>query len=133
MRRPIALIALLLHVLLLSSCSTWRTQKKPTREIFEEKQPTRIRVVYGEGNRSILYQPRLSGDSLMGNLMKSKAGAAPGDLSLKPIVIPVESVHRVQHRKVSAVKTGLLVIGGSAVLFVGALAVIIMSDPYFSD
>lgn len=120
LRHSIALTTLLLHALMVTSCSSWRAQVKPAREALELEPLSTMRIDVGRQDRVVVEKARIEGDSLVGSPAHAPPRVASSDLSWRPIAIPLGSIRGVEVRKFSAKKTTLLVLGISGVI-VGAL------------
>lgn len=99
----LCLIALLATT---SGCTTWKVAEEGAREALAEG-PRRARITLAGGRRVELHRPGIRNDSLLG---------FRGD---ERIAIPLEKVSRIELRRVSAVRTGLLAAGvGITVLLI---------------
>jgi len=103
------LTALVLLLVYLPACHSWRTETVAPQVVIEAKHPDQIRIVRADGTKQVVHQPAVVADTLRGT---------PGEP-----VIPMSDVRAVETRRVSGGRTMLLVVGGGlgAALFVCAL------------
>jgi hypothetical protein len=103
-------------------CTSWRSQQAAPEEVIARK-PNHVRVLQSNGMQLELWHPRLSGDSLVGQLTSTDSTRFGG--------MPLADVRAMQVRAVSAGKTVLLAAGvGAAVLLIAAAAT--ADDEYFT-
>jgi len=119
-------VSVLVHGLILSlaGCASWRAvDVQPPGQYVQTAHPDRIRVVQAGGAALALQAPYVSGDSLIGVRRDLGGGGSGG-----PVALPLTSIRELQVRKVSAAKTGALVLGGSllvcAALLLAAAALV---------
>jgi hypothetical protein len=62
--RPVALLLLVLHV---GACSSWRPLPVSPRE-YIETEPTSVRITTLDGTRVVLPEPAIANDSIHGNI-----------------------------------------------------------------
>jgi len=109
-RASVALV--LVTVLGLSGCQTWRTTPIPVDQVIAVERPSTIRVAKRDGSTVTLHNPTFSDFTLTGEVSCSHtevftADAAPTPLcSVETIAAP--QIASVQVRRFSAVRTGLL-------------------------
>lgn len=60
--RPLALLLLVLH---LGACSSWRPTTVPPRQFIEEERPSRVRITTLDGNQVVLEVPTIVNDSIV--------------------------------------------------------------------
>ena len=70
-----------------SACSTWRSQWDHPRSVLERAHPERVRVVREDGSETVLRQPRVSDDSLLGETERGNA------------VIPLSEVNHLEVKR----------------------------------
>ncbi len=111
-RRPIAALLFLLY---LPGCTSWQVGRPTPEEFLESEQPDEVRVTQTDGSRVELMSPEVRADSLV--------GTARGD-TVRVVSIPLSGISFVEVKKVSTIKTFLLVYGLTAVvaLVVGCAA-----------
>ena len=66
MSLPQRAIAIVLMAGLLSACMTWRLETLSPADVIRTERPTALRVERQDGDREVLYQPQVQGDSLLG-------------------------------------------------------------------
>jgi hypothetical protein len=94
----------------LGACQSWRSRSQPLPEVVAG-QPSQVRVTRHDGGRFTLRQPRLSGDTLFGQLASSSAKGT--------IAIPRADISALEVRRFDGLKTAGLIAG------VGATAILI--------
>ncbi|HET9039483.1 MAG TPA: hypothetical protein VFN40_04900 [Gemmatimonadales bacterium] len=104
-RQPAAALLLCLQ---LGNCSSWRVETAPAAELIAKEQPATVRITRSNGQRQVLHQPAVQGDSLVGS---HAAGMADRDRA-----VALADVTAVATRHRDAGKTLLLGIGIAAVL-----------------
>ena len=105
----------------LAGCSSWYVQEVSPQQLVTEEQPGKIRVTLTDGSQVVLEQPRVSGDTLMGNAPKV---APSGKVVVSQQVnIPLSDVADVAIQRTDAGKTTGLILG--TLLVVGAAVFII--------
>ena len=102
------LIACILLPAYLAACSTWTTQEVSPQQVIGEEQPDMVRVTLTDGSQVEVYQPRVSGDTLMG----LREG--------QQVSIPLASVTQLELREGD---TGKSIAAAGIVVGVGALLV----------
>lgn len=110
---------LVLLILLAASCSSWKAQVKPVKDVLGEKRWSAVRVKCGEGKPVVLSDPRIEGDSLFGIVRGYAPSTWPGEWhaqSTTPTSIPLDSIQRLEVRKFSVGKTGLNTLAFSGLL-----------------
>jgi hypothetical protein len=115
-RRAHRLVALLLLATYSLSCSlgTWKPQQASAEQVLTTERPDHVRVITASGTKLELWNPRISNDSLVGNLKQVAAGETgpAGGLPLSKIA----------SLEVRGTDTGRLVAGiGLTVLLVAAI------------
>lgn len=109
-RRSVSRLALgLVMTLSLSACSTWRSQWDHPRSVLERTRPDRVRVVKEDGTETVLRQPRVADDSLIGEGERGKAA------------IPLTEVNHVEVKRGNGLGPAALV---SAILIGGTLGLL---------
>jgi hypothetical protein len=111
--RPVALLLLAVYSL---SCSlgTWKPQQASPDQVLTTERPDHVRVITASGTKLELWNPRISNDSLVGNLKQVAAGESgpAGGLPLTDVAT----------LEVRGTDTGRLVAGvGLSVLLVAAI------------
>jgi hypothetical protein len=135
-------------MLLATSCSSWKAQVKPVREVVEpgpsgdKKAPTppdSIRVLCDNLEPTVVYRPFIRGDSLLGTVegmtarpaAEDRSGPRPARISHeRPFAVPLDSVRRVEVYKKRAGEDLLLfppVFIGA--FLVGAFVVVVVIHP----
>jgi len=109
-------VALLLAVLTLGGCMTWRPATLPPRSLLAGAQETSVRVWRRGGEPIVLRTPVILGDSIV--------GSAPGASWTDRTAIALSDVTRVEVERVDANRTVLLVaaLGATVVAVVAAAA-----------
>ena len=139
-RRALSLIALLSMMPIATSCSAWKTQVKPVRELLVQEHPSSIRVRIRGEKPLVLKVPQIQGDSLVGIVSarqdtidtvpagwRSQAGTRRVS-TLRFTGIPIDSIQRVELRKFSLGRTARNVgIGLGAYLAIGMIILLITS------
>ena len=72
--RPVALLLLVLH---LGACTSWRPIPVSPREYIETEEPANIRITTSDGETAVVPRPTIANDSIQGNiceLMVAEAG-----------------------------------------------------------
>ena len=110
------LVALLLLATYSLSCAlgTWKPQEAPPDQVLTAKSPDHVRLITASGTKLELWNPRISNDSLVGDLKQVAAGETgpTGGLPLTEIAT----------LEVRGTDTGRLVAGiGLSVLLVAAI------------
>ena len=59
--RPVAIVLLVLH---LSACTTWRPSPIEPRQLIEEERPSAVRITKTDGTEQVVREPRIQGDSI---------------------------------------------------------------------
>ena len=127
-RRGISVMVLLLLVPLATSCTTWRAQVKPVREVVERHPSATLRVHRSGEEALIVYAAQIRGDSLVGTTAdRSTRVVASADrrdparfreVPNQSVVIPVDSIAQVDVQGFSRGKTvGLILV--TPVMFLG--------------
>jgi hypothetical protein len=103
--RALALLALAGST---SACGGWQAQGFVPQVVVQRERPDRLRLVRTDSSRTELWQPRVTGDSLVG-LVESR-----------PLAVPLDSVAYVELRRTDPtlhyVGLGLGVAGGIVAL-----------------
>ncbi len=99
----------------LVACRSWRSPSLPLPEVVAD-QPSQVRVIRNDGGRFTLRRPRLSGDTLIGELASSSDKGT--------IAIPRSDIRSIELRRFDGLKTVGLIAG------VGATAVLIAAVGY---
>jgi len=97
-------VALLLAVLQLSACSQWTVSTRPLAEIVNPR-PERLKIQLVSGQEMILYEPTISGDSIIGGLSRNWK---PAGGAWKHEVVAVST------RKSSPLRTTIVVVAITA-------------------
>jgi hypothetical protein len=103
-------LSLLVASSLLAGCQSWRNSSHPLPQVLAD-QPSQVRVTRNDGGRFTLRRPRLSGDTLVGDLTSSAASGT--------IAVPLSEVRSLEVRRFNGLKTAGLIAG------VGATAILI--------
>jgi len=102
-------IACILLPAYLAACSTWTTQEASPQQVLQDEQPDKVRVTLTDGSQVEVYEPAVSGDTLIG----LREG--------QQVSIPLASVTQLELREGDTVKSIALATG--IVVGVGALVV----------
>jgi len=107
-------VALLLAVLTLGGCMTWRPAPTPPREFLAARTATVVRARLQGGGRLVLFRPRVVNDTLYGSLRGSSHDVA----------LPLSEVAGVEVEQVHAGRTVLLMaaIGATALVVANAIS-----------
>jgi hypothetical protein len=98
----------------LVACRSWRSPSLPLPEVVADH-PSQVRVVRSDGGRFTLRQPRLSGDTLIGELASSSAKGT--------IAIPRGDIRSLEIRRFDGLKTAGLIAGvGATAILIAAVA-----------
>jgi hypothetical protein len=92
-----------------TGCMGWRVQQVPPRELLKDRSVDAVRVTRADKSKVEIYNPRIEGDSIVGN---------PTDRAIARLVMPLSQVETISTRYKSVGKTlvvGLAVIGAVAV------------------
>jgi hypothetical protein len=104
-RQPGAAFLLCLQ---LGSCSSWRVESASPAELIAKEQPAKIQITQSNGQRQVLHQPAVEGDSLVGS---HRAGNTERH---RAVALADVTAMATRHR--DAGKTLLLGVGIAAVL-----------------
>jgi hypothetical protein len=63
-------------LLLLNACTSWRVQPGTAAELVAERQPKEVRLRGEDGRQTVLRQPFIRSDSLLGRTKRDTAGLA---------------------------------------------------------
>jgi len=94
----------------LSGCVAWRRQEVAPKQLIKETNPEVVQVIRRDSSKTLVYQPKILGDSLI--------TGHPGALAIERLAIPLSDVTAVATRYKHMGKTliaGLAVLGGVAV------------------
>jgi hypothetical protein len=122
MSRPLFLkrpVAVLLVVVQVAGCTSWRVETLPPAELISQKHPDLLRVEQVDGKRVMVYRPEVQGDSLLGRQSATSKGSR---------AVSLTSVSSVSTSHFSAGKTLGLTLGLTAVAAAVAAIVIASSD-----
>ena len=100
--------AAVLLVLQLGGCSSWRVESASPPELIAKEQPAKIQITRSNGQRQVLHQPAVQGDSLVGS---HAAGMAERDRA-----VALGDVTAVATRRRDPGKTLLLGVGIGSVV-----------------
>lgn len=91
-RRAHRLVALLLLATYSLSCSlgTWKPQQASAEQVLTTERPDHVRVITASGTKLELWNPRISNDSLVGNLKQVAAGET-GPVDTARLVVDVRN------------------------------------------
>jgi hypothetical protein len=92
-----------------TGCMGWRVQQVSPRELLKDRSVDAVRVTRADKSKVEIYNPRIEGDSIIGN---------PTDRAIARLVMPLSQVETISTRHKSIGKTlvvGLAVIGAVAV------------------
>lgn len=109
--RRVALASLM--ALSTSGCLAWRVQPVSPRELLRDRSVEAVRVTRADKSKVEIFNPRLEGDSIVGN---------PTDRAIARLVMPISQVETIATRHKSVGKTmlaGLAILGA-----VGAYALL---------
>jgi hypothetical protein len=132
-RRILIGLQVLLALLALSGCSSWKALKVPPAQYLAQRPRTLLRVNTRQEYRMKLYNARVSGDSLIGEasdlaLIEWTGRAEHGRGTT---VLPLDSVMYVEAHRFDAGKTvGLVLLGG---VVAAAIVVVALFVGYSSD
>lgn len=126
--RPIAVVLVVLH---LNACSTWQPATVSPRELVERDQPSSVRVTRLDGRQSVLRDPYITNDSIVGWVRipcssLAISGRCIGGRSLDPALL--DEVTAIQVRRFSAGTTVL-----ASVVVIGAIFGIAYAGGLFGD
>ncbi|MGH7580926.1 MAG: hypothetical protein ACREM9_12180, partial [Gemmatimonadales bacterium] len=104
---------LLAASILLPACYSWRSSSVPLQQILAD-QPSQVRVTRADGGRFTLQRPRLSNDTLIGELASSSASGA--------IAVPLSEVRSLEVRRFDGLETAgwIAGVGATAILIAAA-------------
>jgi hypothetical protein len=116
--------ALLMLALHLTGCMTWKPVTVSPRQLIEEQQPERIRLVQADGRQLDLIDPRLDGDTITApdrSLRKHTRSGLRYDTTVR---IALTDVTAVETRGYSATGVAIgVVITPAAIFFVVRMTV----------
>jgi glycerol-3-phosphate O-acyltransferase len=116
MKRGLALLMLVLH---LTGCTTWRPVTVSPSQLVEEEQPERLRIVRADGTQMVIGAPRVESDSLTA-LVWGRGDDGRGRAQYRDTVrIALSDVSTVAVSRFSAGRTAVAVVG----IFFGVVAV----------
>jgi hypothetical protein len=98
-----------------TGCLSWKRQTVATDQILA-RNPTQVRVRMGNGDRLVVMQPTIIGDSLIG----ARAGTVPPNAAPPRLAVALADIQSLEVQRVNGAKTALLIAG----LGVTALVVI---------
>ena len=108
--RAVLLLFLLLN---LTACSTWQSVGPVSPSQFiEAEQPDRVRVTVRDGTESVLEEPSVEGDELVGSVEEAS------------VRVPFGDIFRFEARRFSTVRTLGAVVGGAVLTTVAIYALI---------
>jgi len=111
-------LALLSVVVALSACYSWGPPRPIAQSVLETR-PSRLRATLRDGRQIVVRDPRVQGDSLLGDTLVSEYESAHAKWA--PVAIALGHVGSVSTRIISPGKTWLMV-GGIAAAVTAALA-----------
>jgi hypothetical protein len=121
-------LSLLLLAASSASCyfTTWKTRQEAPEQVLEQNRPDHVRIVTSTGATLELWNPGISGDSVVGSVSKptrGEAGQAGG--------VPLSDVRKLETR---GTNTGVVVAAaGATLLFVAALIAYANTDLFDTD
>lgn len=117
------LARLILLAPLIASCTVWRTNAGSAADVIARREPI-VRV----NRRTILFDPAINGDSLVGIMSHRRERRELGRVAPDArVAVALADVHLVEVRRISRWRTTALVAGAAVV----ALAIaFVASDPY---
>jgi hypothetical protein len=107
---------LLLWIALTPACRTWRPEPLPASPTAERVIRHRVRATRADGRRLELTRVRVARDTLRGELRAADGG--PGAV----VAVPVDSLRRLETRRVNVARTVGLYFGVMGVVFLGMTA-----------
>jgi hypothetical protein len=108
------LLSALVASTVLTACRSWRSSTVPLPQVVAS-QPSQVRVTRNDGGRFTLQRPRLSGDTLLGELASSSATGT--------IAVALSEIRSMEVRRFDGLKTAGLIAGiGVTAILVAAAA-----------
>lgn len=106
-------------LVLAPGCATWVTQEVPPTTLLQQQRGSysRVRVVRTDGERVVLRNPVIAGDSVAGRQVQR-------DEPDRRIAIALSEVQQLQTIRTNLGQTALLVAGTGAAIFLGLLYLI---------
>ncbi len=95
--RPVALVLLVLH---LGACTTWRPATVSPPQLIEEEEPGRVRITRTDGERVTIQDPEVRADSIIWRRRSGLFGFGTTETGL-----PILDVQQIEIRRFSLVKT----------------------------
>ncbi len=117
------IIACILLPCYLVACTSWKTQEASPQQVLEDEQPDKVRVTLTDGSQVEVYEPALSGDTLIGFEKGSRDWRKTEDTPGGAVSIPLSDVSALEVRKSDGGLTILAVFGG-LVLAAGVVIVV---------
>ena len=112
-RYRLRVVLLLFGVLHLTACSTWQSVGPVSPSQFiEAEQPDRVRVTVRDGTESVLEEPSVEGDELVGSVEEAS------------VRVPFGDIFRFEVRRFSTVRTLGAVVGGAVLTTVAIYALV---------
>ena len=93
--RPFALLMLVLY---LGACTSWRPSTVSPRQLIEEEQPGAVRVTTTDGTRVLLREPSIEADSISYvslDLAAAPPGGIAGQVRTEGLKIPLSQVSEI--------------------------------------
>lgn len=108
----------LLLVALSAACRTWRAEPLPVAGAPARAIPSRVRATRADGSQVELARARIAGDTLRGERWEIDRSGRPA-----AVAVPLDSVRRLEARRVSVARTAAVGVAGAMVLvfFVGSV------------
>ena len=120
MRRSCAL-TLLVVSLANGACYAWHAEPLAPDSLVRALQPMELRVTHANGSETILEQPTVRADTLV--------GVVQGGNNAQEVAIPISDVSQLATRKFSAGRTLGLVVGAAAITGVAIVAIFMINCP----
>lgn len=123
--RPVAVLLVALH---LNACTTWQAATVSPRELVERDQPSSVRVTRLDGRQSVLRDPYITNDSIVGWVqVPCPSLARPGSCIAGRTVNQtlLDEITAIQVRRISLGITALV-----SVVIIGTLAVLVATADY---
>ena len=70
--------ALLVLVLHLQACASWGASPLPPRQLIDDERPRVVRITRTDGTQSVVSQPRIESDSIVGTSEECRTSVAVG-------------------------------------------------------
>jgi hypothetical protein len=118
---PRCVVAPTLFVSLFAACNSWSAQSVSPREFFSGRAPREVRITRADSSKLVVQNPRLHGDSVIGDTLDSAA---------KGQTVPLSEIQAIEIRRNDPTKTTLFVVGLGVTAGILAAA---LDDPPAAD